>query len=186
MADLKRLLEQRKAQKAKKPHFKRQDWHKKARLQPKWRKPKGMDSKLRKHMHGHGHLPTTGYRSPAAVRGMHKSGVVQVLIHTISQLETINGKTHGVIIASSVGNRNRLEMFTKAHAKGIRVLNFKNPAEHAKNVKDAMAAHKAVRAKSKAPVTPTKPAKAAPKAEDSQEKKEQERRDAEKVITSKQ
>ena len=188
MADIKRLLEQRKAQKAKKPHFKRQDWHKKSRLEPKWRKPKGMDSKLRRHMHGHGHLPTTGFRSPVAVRGMHKSGLVQVLVHTMSQLEGLNGKTHGVIIASAVGNRARLEMFTKAHSKSIRILNYKNPAEHAKKVKDAIAANKYNRAAAKtARAAPTKATpKAAPKAEDAQDKKEQDRRDAEKVITSKQ
>ena len=189
MADLKRLLEQRKAQKAKKPHFKRQDWHKKARLKPKWRKPKGMDSKLRRHMHGHGYLPTTGYRSPAAVRGTHKSGLVQVLVHTLSQLDQINGKTHGIIIASAVGNRSRLEIFTKAQSKAIRILNYKNPAEHAKKVKDAIAANKAIRAKATAKVTPAKPAKAAketPSEGSQEEKKEQERREAEKVITSKQ
>ena len=42
------LLELRRAMKRKKPDFIRQDSHKKAGLGAKWRKPKGIHSKMRK------------------------------------------------------------------------------------------------------------------------------------------
>ncbi len=186
MADIKKLLELRKAQKAKKPHFKRQDWHKKARLDPVWRKPKGMDSKLRRHMHAHGHLPTTGYRGPLLVRGMHKSGLVPVLVHTVSQLEHISGKTHGIIIAATVGNRRRVELITKAQSKTIRVLNIKDASKFAQDVKADLAARKHAKTAHKQPEkVATKPSK--PEASSTQEeKKEQEKREAEKVLTGKQ
>lgn len=185
--DIKKLLEIKKAQNKKRPRFVRQDWHKKSRLAPVWRKPKGMDSKLRKHMHAHGYLPTTGYRTPALVRGMHKSGLIPVLVHTTAQIETVNGKTHGVIIASTVGARKCVDIITKAQSKGVRVLNYKDPAKKVQNVKDGIAKRKQEMKKvaaAKAPAAKPAPAK---KAEGTQEeKKEQEKREAEKVITSKQ
>ena len=185
MADLKTLLALRKAQKAKKPHFKRQDWHKKARLKPVWRKPKGMDSKLRRHMHGHGHLPTTGYRSPLLVRGMHKSGLIPMLVASPLQLDHINGKTHGIIIAATVGNRKRVELITKAQSKSIRVLNIKDAPKFAQSVKDELAKRKSSHTAKQPEKVAVKPAKQEPKGTQ-EEKKEQEKREAEKVITSKQ
>ena len=181
---LKTLLELKKAQNKKRPRFVRQDWHKKARLALVWRKPKGMDSKLRKHMHGHGHLPTTGFRSPALVRYMHKSGLTPVLVHNAEQIATIDAKTHGIIIASTVGARKCIDIITKAHAKSLRVLNYKDPAKKVQSIKDGIAQHQK-EAKKKAPAAPLKAPKQ--KTEATQEdKKEQEKRDAEKVMTSKQ
>ena len=108
MTDVKKLLELRKAQKSRKPHFLRQDYHKKKRLALVWRRPKGVDSKLRKHMHGHGFLPAVGYRSPAAVRGMHKSGLIPIIINNVSELSKADPKINGVIIASAVGKKKKI------------------------------------------------------------------------------
>ena len=47
MAETKKLLELRKKIKGKKPNFIRQDAHKHKRLARKWRKPKGIQSKMR-------------------------------------------------------------------------------------------------------------------------------------------
>ena len=47
MNDIQRLLELRKRIKRKKPEFIRQDAHKKKSLESKWRKPKGLHSKMR-------------------------------------------------------------------------------------------------------------------------------------------
>jgi len=172
--------------KAKKPHFKRQDWHKKARLAPAWRKPKGMDSKLRKHMHAHGYLPTTGYRSPALVRGMHKSGLVPVIVANVAQLSALSGKTHGGIIASTVGTRKAVEIMTAAQSKGIRILNFKDSTKYVAQVKDGLAKRKQAK---KAHVAKVEAKAAKPEAKKDnatqEEKKEAEKREAEKVITQK-
>lgn len=185
MADIKKLLGIRKQMKAKKPHFKRQDWHKKARLKPVWRKPKGMDSKLRKHMLGHGFMPNSGYGSPADVRGMHKSGLIPVIVFNVAQLNAVNGKTHGAIIASTVGTRKAIDIMTAAHGKNIRILNFKDSQKFIASVKDEMAKRK--QAKKAAPkVEPKHKPEAKKEAPASQEeKKEAEKREAEKVLTGK-
>ncbi len=185
MTDIKKLLEIRNNQRKKRPRFVRQDWHKKKRLSLVWRKPKGMDSKLRRHMHGHGHLPTRGYGSPALVRGMHKSGLMPVLVASTITLESINGKTHGIIIAATVGNRKRIDIITKAHSKSIRVLNIKDGAKFVQTVKDSLAKRKHTKTATKQPENIAPKAKPEQQA-NQEEKKEQEKREAEKVITSKQ
>ncbi|MBI4145244.1 50S ribosomal protein L32e [Candidatus Woesearchaeota archaeon] len=192
MADMKKLLEMKNTMAKKRPRFIRQDSHKKKRLAPVWRKPKGMDSKLRKHMHGHGHLPVTGYRGPALVRGTHKSGLIPLLIHTVTQLESVNPKTHGVIIASTVGARKAIDIITKAQSKNVRILNYKDPAKFVTGIKDGLAKRKqkksAAPKQEMKPKTEAKPVKQEPQkmAPVTQEKKEAERREAEKVLTSKQ
>ena len=44
---MKELLELKKKIKKKKPNFTRQETHKKSKLKKKWRRPKGIQSKLR-------------------------------------------------------------------------------------------------------------------------------------------
>ncbi|MBI4150592.1 50S ribosomal protein L32e [Candidatus Woesearchaeota archaeon] len=183
MADIKKLLEIRNGQRKKRPRFVRQDWHKKKRLALVWRKPKGMDSKLRKHMHGHGHLPTRGYGSPALVRGMHKSGLVPILVAAVNQVDAINGKTHGIIISATVGNRKRIDIITKASSKSIRVLNIKDGAKFVQSVKDELAKRKHAKTTHKVPEKAVPKAKPEPQLSQ-EEKKAQEKREAEKVIAS--
>ena len=52
------LLEFRKKIKAKKPNFIRQDAHKKGEIKKKWRRPKGLQSKMRLHKRGYRKSPS--------------------------------------------------------------------------------------------------------------------------------
>src|SRR3989344_3894619 len=80
MASIKELLDIRKQMKLKKPDFIRQDIRKKARLKIKWRKPRGLDSKIRRKLNGRAKPVSQGYRSPKNVRGLHKRGLQQSII----------------------------------------------------------------------------------------------------------
>ena len=60
--------------KGKKPEFIRQDAHKKPGLGWKWRRPKGITSKMRLHLKGYRRIVKKGYRSPKDVRGLTKDG----------------------------------------------------------------------------------------------------------------
>jgi large subunit ribosomal protein L32e len=133
---MKSLLELRKKIKAKKPNFIREDAHKKPRVRPNWRLPKGMHSKIRHKKKGHQKMPRPGYGSPVSVRGLHKSGLEPILLVSLKGLDTINKSTQGVIIASSMGDRKRVEALKIAAKKGIRVLNIKNSEEYIKGVEE--------------------------------------------------
>ena len=85
-----RLLEIRRRIKSRKPEFIRQDYHKKPGLKRKWRKPKGLHSKLRLNKRGKYKKVSKGYRSPWQVRGLHKTGLEERIVNNIKQLDGLD------------------------------------------------------------------------------------------------
>jgi large subunit ribosomal protein L32e len=113
----------RSRQKAKKPEFNRHDTQKKKRLGTSWRKPRGLHNKLRQQVSAKGKLVRPGFGSPKAVRGFHPSGFPEVLVNNVSDLAKAEGCV--VRIASTVGQKKRLEIQAKAAEMNLRVLNIK-------------------------------------------------------------
>jgi large subunit ribosomal protein L32e len=135
---MKELLALKKKMNQKRPAFIRQDSHKKAEIGPKWRKPRGMHSKIRLKKKGYRKMPNAGYRSPNVVRGMHMSGLTQVLITSLKDLENVSKESQGAIISSSFGIKKRIEALKLAKEKGITVLNIKNPDAYLKEAEENM------------------------------------------------
>lgn len=121
--ELERLLGVRKSAKSKKPEFLRQEWFRYKRLGLKWRKPRGLHSKIRRHFKYRPNVVSIGYGAPAAVRFYHPSGFQEKLVHNVKELENTDPKTHAIRIAHSVGTKKRLSIIKKADETGIRVLN---------------------------------------------------------------
>lgn len=119
-------LRLRAQKKARQPAFRRQEWWRYKDLGGKdapWRRPRGMHSKMRRHYKYRPPVVSVGYRGPAAVRGLHPSGFVEVLVHRPEDLEPVDPKTQAVRIGGTVGGR-KAEAITKAaDERGIRVLN---------------------------------------------------------------
>jgi large subunit ribosomal protein L32e len=88
-----------------------------------WRRPRGLQSKQRRHYGYRPKVVRIGYRSPARVRGLVPSGFRPVLVHTATDLEGIDGKTEAAVIARTVGTRRRIVLEEGARKLGIRVLN---------------------------------------------------------------
>ena len=131
---MEKLLQLRKEKKARKPTFRRQDIQKKARVtRTGWRKPKGSDSKMRLHFKGYKRTVSTGYGAPSAVRGMHSSGLMPVLVLNLEQLALIDTKKEGAIIASVIGLRKKILIINKCKELKIKILNLKNADEYIKN-----------------------------------------------------
>ena len=65
------LLQVRKELKERKPEFIRQDNPKRKKLNYKWRKPKGIHSKMRHNRRGKRGSPSPGYGSPNEIKGYH-------------------------------------------------------------------------------------------------------------------
>jgi large subunit ribosomal protein L32e len=105
------------------PKFRRQEWFRFRRLGEKWRRPRGKDSKMRVGKSGKPAMPSVGYKSPKLMRGLHPSGLAEVMVSSPRDIEGINPNKQVVRIASSVGGRKREQILARAKEMGIRVLN---------------------------------------------------------------
>jgi len=88
-----------------------------------WRRPRGLQSKQRRHYGYRPRVVRIGYRSPARVRGLVPSGFRPILVRTDRDLEAIDAKLEAAVIARTVGTRRRLVLEEMARKLGIHVLN---------------------------------------------------------------
>ncbi len=88
-----------------------------------WRRPRGLQSKQRRHYGYRPRIVRIGYGSPADVRGLTPSGYRPVLVHHADDLAPLDPKRDAAIIARTVGTRRRLGLEEAAKKLGIHVLN---------------------------------------------------------------
>ncbi|MFP4118851.1 MAG: eL32 family ribosomal protein [Candidatus Woesearchaeota archaeon] len=134
---MEKLLKIRYALKSKKPSFVRHDSHKKKRVSPSWRRPKGRQNKVRLNKRGYVRHISTGFGSPAAVKGLSRDGLRQCVVTTKKDYEYLDPKTDGVIISSRVGDRKREELISYAVDKRFTVLNL-DPETFNKRLKEKL------------------------------------------------
>jgi large subunit ribosomal protein L32e len=109
---------------SKRPDFKRQEYHRRKRLQRTgWRRPRGLHSKMRRHMGYRGKVVRIGYGGPKAVRHLHPSGFAEVVVHNVADLEKIDPKVQAARVAHTVGMRKRTQIEDRADEMKIRILN---------------------------------------------------------------
>ncbi len=122
-AKLKKLVELRDEIAEHRPAFVRQESWRYVRIKPMWRKPKGVDSKIRRQDKGAHKLVRVGYRGPADARGLHPSGHYDVLVHNSRELETLVPGRDVARIGGTVGARKRVLILKRAKELGINVVN---------------------------------------------------------------
>lgn len=185
------LLETRKRMKERKPVFIRQDNPKRMKLNDKWRKPKGIHSKIKHKFKGRRKMPSPGYKSPKKVKGLHLSGLKIINVFSAGGLKEIKKTSEGVVIPKSTGMKKRLEILKKAKDLGIVILNL-NADEHIKKIEDFINskkkkgsndAKKEEAKKAKSAETDEKTEK--PQELSGEQKKEEEKKEKDKVLTRK-
>ena len=78
---LKALVQKRSEFNKHRPKFVRQESWRFVRIKSPWRKPKGVDNKVRRQDKGAVMLVRIGFRGPVESRGLHPSGHFEVLAH---------------------------------------------------------------------------------------------------------
>ena len=106
-----------------KPDFVRQESWRYKRLDESWRRPRGIDSKMRLKKKGWPKSPNVGYRSPKNLRGLHPSGYREFLVRNLSDLERLDPELDAVRIAHTVGEKKAIEIASRAYDMGLKVLN---------------------------------------------------------------
>lgn len=123
---IQQLLKLRKIIKAKRPLLRRQDSHKKSAIKKSgWRKPRGLQNKVRLGKKGYVKGQRQGFRSPVAVKNLGKDGLMPVLVTTMKELEAINPKKESVILASKLGAKKKSALLEKAKELKLAVQNVK-------------------------------------------------------------
>ena len=119
----KKLLKKRKEISARRPKFVRQESWRYKRLKKSWRKPKGIDNKMKEKRKGYPRMVNIGYRGPKAVRGLHPSGYQVVHVANIYELEEVDKETEAVMIKHTVGGKKKQQILDTASDLGLKVLN---------------------------------------------------------------
>ncbi len=110
----------------KKPKFLVRNWNKYKRLglrnkkKLKWRRPRGIHSKMRKRRAGYPVRVEPGYGTPLQNKGK-IAGLIPMLVKNTRELEKA-GKGNVIIIAH-VGKKKREDIIKKAEALGIKIQN---------------------------------------------------------------
>jgi len=118
-----RLLRIAKEKRRKQPRFRHEQAHRWTRVSDSWRKLRGIDNATREKTKGRIAMVSPGYRKPKAVRGMHPSRFIEVLVHRPADFEELNPEVHAIRIGATVGMRKRQAILKKAEAMSLRVLN---------------------------------------------------------------
>jgi len=174
----------------KKLKFTRQDAHKKVKLGNKWRKPKGLHSKMRLSKKGYNKSVSIGYGSPKTTRGLNKSGLRLIIIKSLKEIENIDAKKECIAVAKTIGIRKKVEILKQAVKKSINVVNIKDVNKFLKDVeekikkskeeKEKLKKKKEIKEKEKS----TKKKTIEEKVEKTdEEKKEDEKKEKDKVLT---
>lgn len=105
------------------PRFVRQESWRYIRVKEGWRRPRGKNSKMRLGMRGWPKTAKIGYKQSQKKRGLHPSGLEEIIVRRPADLEKINAKTQIVKISHTVGERNRIAIMERAQALELTVAN---------------------------------------------------------------
>jgi large subunit ribosomal protein L32e len=108
----------------KKPKFLHPESWKYDRLNSSWRKPRGLDNKIRRKILGWPPGPSTGYKGPKVARYLHPSGFKEVIVFNVADLSNVDVNTQAIRIAHSVGKRKRADIIAKATELNLKILNL--------------------------------------------------------------
>jgi large subunit ribosomal protein L32e len=160
----KKALKARERARNKKPAFVRPESWRYDKFSESWRRPRGLDNKMRRKIKGWPPTVSTGYKGPKAARGLHPSGYKEVLVHNASDVAQIDPKTQAARIAHTVGMRKRAQIIAEAKQREVYILNFKVIAEAPEKEEEEKLEEEVEEPKEKPAKEKKKPAKKAEKA----------------------
>ena len=90
-----------------------------------WRKPKGIDGRVRRRFKGQVPMPSIGYGSDKKTRNVHPNGFKSVVVSNVAELEMLmmHNRTYAATVKHSVSSRVRRDIVARAEQLAIRVTN---------------------------------------------------------------
>ncbi|XP_072900659.1 large ribosomal subunit protein eL32-like [Hemitrygon akajei] len=90
-----------------------------------WRKPRGIDNRVRRRFKGQILMPNISYGSNKKTKHMLPSGFKKFLLHNVKELEALmmSNKTYCAEIAHNVSSKNRKTIVERAAQLAIKITN---------------------------------------------------------------
>ncbi|KAL8371306.1 hypothetical protein RB595_001238 [Gaeumannomyces hyphopodioides] len=97
------------------------------RVGASWRKPKGIDNRVRRRFKSNLAMPSIGYGSNKKTRHMMPSGHKAFLVQNTNDVELLlmHNQTFAAEIAHNVSSRKRIDIIARAKQLGVKVTNPK-------------------------------------------------------------
>merc|ERR1712141_959311 len=95
------------------------------RVRSNWRKPKGIDNRVRRRFKGQYKMPKIGYGSWKNCKHVCRDGFKKFLVNNVRELEILmmQNKTFSAEIAHAVSSKKRKEIVERAQQLAIKVTN---------------------------------------------------------------
>ncbi|KAK9806907.1 hypothetical protein WJX72_007045 [[Myrmecia] bisecta] len=106
--------------------FKRHQTDRRICVKESWRRPKGIDSRVRRKFKGCGiNMPNVGYANNKKTRHLLPSGFYKFVVHNVKELELLlmHNKKYAAEIAHNVSSRKRKDIVDRAAELNINVTN---------------------------------------------------------------
>ena len=96
-----------------------------SRVSASWRKPKGIDGRVRRRFRGAIPMPSIGYGSDKKTRNIHPNGFKQCIVNNVAELDMLmmHNRTYAATVAHGVSSRVRKQIIERAEQLAIRVTN---------------------------------------------------------------
>uniref|UniRef100_A0A1B6C534 60S ribosomal protein L32 n=1 Tax=Clastoptera arizonana TaxID=38151 RepID=A0A1B6C534_9HEMI len=95
------------------------------KLKQNWRKPKGIDNRVRRRFKGQFLMPSIGYGSKKNTKHMLPTAFRKVLVHNVKELEVLmmQNRKYCAEIAHGVSSKKRKSIVERAQQLSVRVTN---------------------------------------------------------------
>ncbi|GMT25777.1 hypothetical protein PFISCL1PPCAC_17074, partial [Pristionchus fissidentatus] len=105
--------------------FERHESDRYYRLKPNWRRPKGIDNRVRRRFKGQRLMPNIGYGNARNIRHVLPNGFKKVLVHNTKDLDMLlmNNKRYCGEVAHAVSAKKRKAIVERAAALNIKLTN---------------------------------------------------------------